>query len=273
MSSSTGDNYIGKIVSLISISNIRYEGTIQAIDNDKITLKGGRLFHLEWTNSAHFRNGGSPMRCADWNAERDSTPHFLQPNGYQFYPYYPQREYLFRGIYSQYSFFDPSIVSGGEELAVLFSLELDGQREPQTMPPPRRAPIVWIRKFLLMHSMITNRVRNALKDNILEYVHAIPSSSSGSYEQKNNPRGRQAEAEEPISNDFDFEEANKLFEKDEEAQETAAPAYKKDDFFDSLQSSKDKYELLEFSHCLYIGREKMVAATTQRIPKHLDKNH
>ena len=82
MSSSAGDSYIGKIVSLISVSNIRYEGTIQAIDNDKITLKSGRFCYLEWTNSAYFRNGGSPMRCADWNDEWYSTSHFLQPNGY-----------------------------------------------------------------------------------------------------------------------------------------------------------------------------------------------
>ena len=119
------------------------------------------------------------------------------------------------------------------------------------MPPPRRAPIVMICTFLVMHSMIMNRMKNALKDNILEYVHIIPSLSSVSHEQRHNPRSHQAEAEEPISNDFDFEEANKLFEKDEEAQETAAPAYKKDDFFDSLQSSKDKYELLRI-HSLFI---------------------
>lgn len=44
MSNQTGDGYIGKIVSLISTASIRYEGTIQAIDNDKITLKNGNFF-------------------------------------------------------------------------------------------------------------------------------------------------------------------------------------------------------------------------------------
>ena len=39
MAGQTSDSYIGKIVSLISTASIRYEGTIQSIDNDKITLK------------------------------------------------------------------------------------------------------------------------------------------------------------------------------------------------------------------------------------------
>ena len=42
MASAGGSSYINKIVSLISVSNIRYEGTISAIDNDTITLKNGR---------------------------------------------------------------------------------------------------------------------------------------------------------------------------------------------------------------------------------------
>ena len=50
------------------------------------------------------------------------------------------------------------------------------------------------------------------------------------------------EAEDPITNDFDFEESNKLFEKEDEIPETATPAYKKDDFFDNLQDGlNDKY--------------------------------
>lgn len=42
MSGANGNSYINKIVSLISTSNIRYEGTIYMIDNDTITLKNGR---------------------------------------------------------------------------------------------------------------------------------------------------------------------------------------------------------------------------------------
>ena len=88
MASSSSDGYIGKIVSLISTANIRYEGTIQAIDNDKITLKSGRFCDSKLMGSAYFRNGGSPLRCVHRNAQRHSTPHFFQQNGYQFHPYY-----------------------------------------------------------------------------------------------------------------------------------------------------------------------------------------
>lgn len=53
--------------------------------------------------------------------------------------------------------------------------------------------------------------------------------------------GYEDELEEPITNDFDFEESNKLFDKDEDVVDTAAPAYRKEDFFDTLQdSSKEK---------------------------------
>lgn len=41
--------------------------------------------------------------------------------------------------------------------------------------------------------------------------------------------------EEPVSNTFDFEESNKLFDKEADAIESTAPAYKKADFFDNLQ--------------------------------------
>ena len=41
MESAGGSSFINKIVSLISTSNIRYEGTILSIDNDTITLKNG----------------------------------------------------------------------------------------------------------------------------------------------------------------------------------------------------------------------------------------
>ena len=44
MSGPSSNNFIGKIVSLISTANIRYEGTIYMIDNDKITLKNGRIY-------------------------------------------------------------------------------------------------------------------------------------------------------------------------------------------------------------------------------------
>ena len=44
MSGPSSNSFIGKIVSLISTANIRYEGTIYMIDNDKITLKNGSIF-------------------------------------------------------------------------------------------------------------------------------------------------------------------------------------------------------------------------------------
>ena len=53
--------------------------------------------------------------------------------------------------------------------------------------------------------------------------------------------GYEDELVEPITNDFDFEESNKLFDKDEDVVDTASPAYRKEDFFDTLQdSSKEK---------------------------------
>lgn len=53
--------------------------------------------------------------------------------------------------------------------------------------------------------------------------------------------GYEDELEEPITNDFDFEESNKLFDKDEDVVDTASAAYRKEDFFDTLQdSSKEK---------------------------------
>ena len=42
--------------------------------------------------------------------------------------------------------------------------------------------------------------------------------------------------EEPITNDFDFEASNKKLEKDAANQTEAAPAYKKDNFFDTLEN-------------------------------------
>ena len=44
MSGPSSNSYIGRIVSLISTANIRYEGIIYMIDNDKITLKNGSIF-------------------------------------------------------------------------------------------------------------------------------------------------------------------------------------------------------------------------------------
>ncbi len=41
MSANNSGAFIGRVVSLVSASNIRYEGTIHMIDNDKITLKNG----------------------------------------------------------------------------------------------------------------------------------------------------------------------------------------------------------------------------------------
>ena len=46
MSANNSGAFIGRVVSLVSASNIRYEGTIHMIDNDKITLKD-RLLHWQ----------------------------------------------------------------------------------------------------------------------------------------------------------------------------------------------------------------------------------
>lgn len=61
MSGSASDGYIGKIVSLISTASIRYEGTIQAIDNDKITLKNGIFLDWKVKGSPYLRNRRSQM--------------------------------------------------------------------------------------------------------------------------------------------------------------------------------------------------------------------
>ena len=107
MSGSASDGYIGKIVSLISTASIRYEGTIQAIDNDKITLKNVRIFGTEDRKCDVFIGMLNDIRpLISFNKSGISSIRII-PN---------------------YSFFDPSIVSGGEDLA----------REQQTMPPQRR---------------------------------------------------------------------------------------------------------------------------------------
>lgn len=49
--------------------------------------------------------------------------------------------------------------------------------------------------------------------------------------------------EEPITNDFDFEASNKKLEKDDANQTEAAPAYKKDNFFDTLEENKPLWPL------------------------------
>ena len=56
------------------------------------------------------------------------------------------------------------------------------------------------------------------------------------------PASQAETIEEPVRNDFDFEESNKKFDKDNESVDVTAPAYKKDDFFDSLQEHDTKYE-------------------------------
>ena len=62
--------------------------------------------------------------------------------------------------------------------------------------------------------------------------------------------GYENEGEEPITNDFDFEKSNQLFDKDDDIVDTAAPAYKKENFFDTLQeSSKEKSLQCVFLKC------------------------
>lgn len=48
-------------MSLISTASIRYEGTIQAIDNDKITLKNGNFLDWKVKGSPYLRNRRSQM--------------------------------------------------------------------------------------------------------------------------------------------------------------------------------------------------------------------
>lgn len=67
------------------------------------------------------------------------------------------------------------------------------------------------------------------------------------------PGGIPDPLEEPINNDFDFEESNKKLEKDVEAIESSSPAYKKDDFFDSLQERSEEREMILGRH--YRGRD------------------
>ena len=43
--------------------------------------------------------------------------------------------------------------------------------------------------------------------------------------------------EEPITNNFDFEESNKQFSMDRYFVNSTSPAYRKDDFFDNLQET------------------------------------
>ena len=81
MASAGGSSYINKIVSLISVSNIRYEGTISAIDNDTITLKNGRGKRRKIISSAHFWNGESRVLRVHWRAEGNEASHLVHTIG------------------------------------------------------------------------------------------------------------------------------------------------------------------------------------------------
>lgn len=74
--------------------------------------------------------------------------------------------------------------------------------------------------------------------------------------------------EEPISNDFDFEASNMKLEKDDVNQTEVAPAYKKGDFFDTLQDGKQLYSIVL---ALIVGRTRVVATAT-RISKRSERN-
>ena len=56
-------------------------------------------------------------------------------------------------------------------------------------------------------------------------------------------RNLPAEDEIPMSDSFDFEESNKLFDKEMDAVESAAPAYNKDNFFDNLQEGGNERKI------------------------------
>ena len=47
--------------------------------------------------------------------------------------------------------------------------------------------------------------------------------------------------EEKVPTEFNFQESNKLFTKENESAENAGPAYQKDDFFDNLKDKSQKF--------------------------------
>ena len=61
MATNSSSQYIGKIASLISTANIRYEGTIYMINNDTITLKNGITIWQSHYFSENIRNRGSQV--------------------------------------------------------------------------------------------------------------------------------------------------------------------------------------------------------------------
>ncbi|OAO12208.1 hypothetical protein AV274_6088 [Blastocystis sp. ATCC 50177/Nand II] len=169
MAANNGGGFIGKIVSLVSVPNIRYEGTIHMIDNDKITLKNVRIFGTENRECEVFIG-----------IQKDMMPVIT----------FNRAGIRSINIIPQYSFFDPSIV-----------------QEPANVAPARQvAEKPQSSRFMNN----TNRADAQLEDP----------------------------TEEPITNDFDFEASNKKLEKDDANQTEAAPAYKKDNFFDTLEENK-----------------------------------
>ena len=69
----------------------------------------------------------------------------------------------------------------------------------------------------------------------LNVVQSIIQISHSQLRQSDILRNLPDEDDEPISNTFDFEESNKLFDKEIDSVETTKPAYSKANFFDNLQ--------------------------------------
>lgn len=123
----------------------------------------------------------------------------------------------FSFCYRQYTFFDPSIVEQ--------TTESDASEQPKATTNQSQ-PVFLIITFLLQEKAKPQRQHSGEKTKkVWKNVSFL------SFSDQNNST---EEAEEPVRNDFDFEESNKKFEKEGE-NVSAAAAYKKTDFFDNLQ--------------------------------------
>ena len=69
----------------------------------------------------------------------------------------------------------------------------------------------------------------------LNVVQVIVHFSNAQLRQSDILRNLPDEDDEPVSNTFDFEESNKLFDKEVDNVESTGPAYSKANFFDNLQ--------------------------------------
>lgn len=153
-------------------------------------------------------------------------------------------------IHSQYSFFDPSIADdSGVSLVDCHLLVFMGRVLILLVLVLRMVLYIMHKWDRSQNGDLKQRPRN--RDfyhgvSFICYFHSQDYYRNASSNFSDAP-------EEPISNDFDFEESNKKLEKDSEPLESSSPAYKKDDFFDSLQEKSEERELILGRH--YRGRD------------------